>query len=284
MQVGRACFGKWLWALAEKFIGGRMTYDIADEILNHVTDYAVGFVQRVEGVGGKVAGSGVLVSIEGRKGILTCGHVAEVYSAWSELGLIRFAARQDQRMVLKLADTHTVMIQSGEKWSRDGHDLAFMMLPPEIASSIGAQSLFLNVELNRTRLHARPSSQASHFDSILGLVEEWSQPSFVEGGRLISPVQATLHNGHLVQQEDGLLIIDALEYNIPDLPKNFGGMSGGGLWRTYYSEDAVGKKSIQTVLIGVASWQIDDRKIACQGWNRIDGVLIPLIRTNLKLS
>jgi hypothetical protein len=29
------------------------------------------------------------------------------------------------------------------------------------------------------------------------------------------------------------------------------------------------------MLCGIASWQIDDTKIACQGWDRIDQMLVP---------
>jgi hypothetical protein len=38
-----------------------------------------------------------------------------------------------------------------------------------------------------------------------------------------------------------------------------------------------------TTLCGIASWQIDDTKIACQGWDRIDQGLIPTVREKLRL-
>ena len=61
-----------------------------------------------------------------------------------------------------------------------------------------------------------------------------------------------------------------MDYNLNELPKRFGGMSGGGLWRIYFVEDEKESRIIATMLCGIASWQIDDRKIACQGWDRID--------------
>jgi hypothetical protein len=36
------------------------------------------------------------------------------------------------------------------------------------------------------------------------------------------------------------------------------------------------------MLCGIASWQIDERKIACQGWDRIDQALIPAVRKKLQ--
>ena len=69
-----------------------MTNDLSDAILSHASSYAVGLVRRVEGAGSQVLGSGVLVSVEGRRGILTCGHVAQAYEKLPEIGLLRFAA------------------------------------------------------------------------------------------------------------------------------------------------------------------------------------------------
>jgi hypothetical protein len=40
---------------------------------------------------------------------------------------------------------------------------------------------------------------------------------------------------------------------------------------------------VSTTLCGIASWQIDQTHIACQGWDRIDQGLIPTIREKLRL-
>lgn len=73
----------------------------------------------------------------------------------------------------------------------------------------------------------------------------------------------------------------AMEYNRHQLPKSFGGMSGGGLWRVYFTEDEKEAKIAGMMLCGVVSWQIDDTQLACQGWDRIDQGLIPAVRKNL---
>jgi hypothetical protein len=259
-----------------------MTNDISGVILSHVSNFAVGLVLRDEGAGSKVLGSGVLVSIEGRRGILTCGHVAEAYEKLPEIGLIRFSAGGQQRRMLKLGDTQTIILQSSDTWSEKDLDLAFTYLPPDVASSIESQSVFLNIEKNRTKMEASAPAEGKHADAMLGLVAEFSQKPFVEGQEFISPMRGVLHTGHICNQENGLLTFDAMDYNLKELPKSFGGMSGGGLWRIYFVEDENGPKLIATILCGVASWQIDDRKIACQGWDRIDQGLIPTVRENLK--
>lgn len=259
-----------------------MTTDISDAILAHVSNFAVGLVRREEGMGSKVLGSGVLVSIEGRHGILTCGHVAAEYEALPEIGLIRFSAGGNQRRKLKLGETQTIILQSSDTWSEKDLDLAFTYLLPDTASSIETESVFLNIEKNRAKIEADESSIEKHVDAMLGLVAEFSQKPFVEGGEFISPMRGALHTGHVIAQENGLLTFDAMNYNLKELPKSFGGMSGGGLWRVYFVEDEKGARVIDVMLCGVASWQIDGRKIACQGWDRIDQGLIPTVRKNLQ--
>jgi hypothetical protein len=69
-----------------------MTHDISDAVLAHISNFAVGLVVSKERAGGEVLGSGVLVSVEGRRGILTCGHVAAAYERLPEIGLVRFLA------------------------------------------------------------------------------------------------------------------------------------------------------------------------------------------------
>ncbi len=120
-----------------------MARDISDAILSHVSNFAVGLVIREVGKGSRVLGSGVLVSIEGRRGILTCGHVAEAYEKLPEIGLIRFVAGAQQRRILPLADTQTIILQSSDTFEENKEvlDLAFTLLPPEAAFSIEAHGV-----------------------------------------------------------------------------------------------------------------------------------------------
>ncbi|UPJ48685.1 hypothetical protein IVB30_37625 [Bradyrhizobium sp. 200] len=264
-----------------------MTHDISGAILSHVSNFAVGLVKREQGKGSMVLGSGVLASVEGRRGILTCGHVAETYERLTEIGLIRFTAEGNQRRLIKLEDTTTMIIQSSDSFAegKEVLDLAFTVLLPNIASSIEAHGgVFLNIEKNRQKMEAMAPSEGKHVDAMLGLVAEFSQEPFIEGREVISPMRGVLHSGHISGQENGLLTFKAMEYNLHELPKSFGGMSGGGVWRVYFNEGEHESKIVATMLCGIASWQIDDKNIACQGWDRIDQALVPVVREKIQLG
>lgn len=123
-----------------------MAEDLLDAIRDQLANFAVGLFERVEGAGSKVLGSGVLVSIEGRREILTCGHVTEQYDKRLEIGLVRFIAGTQQRRIVNIADAFHIIVQSNDKWTEKDLDLAFTYLNPEVADSIATQSVFLNVE------------------------------------------------------------------------------------------------------------------------------------------
>jgi hypothetical protein len=198
-----------------------MAHDISDAILSHISNFAVGLVAREQGKGSTILGSGVLASIEGRRGILTCGHVAETYEKLPEIGLVRFVATGQQRRMIKLHDTQTIILKSSDTFTekKEVLDLAFTAFPPSTASSIEAQSVFLNIEKNRTRMEVLASSEGKHVDAMLGLVAEFSQKPFVEGKEVVSPMLGVLHSGHVCTQENGLLTFRAMDYNLHRLPK-----------------------------------------------------------------
>jgi hypothetical protein len=261
-------------------------HDISDEVLARLSNFAVGIVKREEGKGSGVLGSGTLANIDGRRGILTCGHVAERYEKLPEIGLVRFVLGKSQRRMIQLGDTQTIILQSSDSFEekKEVLDLAFTFLPPEIASSVEAGAVFLSMEKNRTKMEAYASSKSNFRDAMLGLVDEFSEKPFAQGSEIISPMRGVLHTGRIVAQENGLLTFKAMDYNLPHLPKSFGGMSGGGVWRTYFEEDAHGSHVVEAMLCGVTSWQIDASTLACQGWDRIDQTLIEKVRENLNFG
>jgi hypothetical protein len=93
----------------------------------------------------QVLGSGVLVTLDGRREILTVGHVAEVYDELPEIGLIHFiAGGQQQRMIVRHGDARTMILQSSHTFteSKEILDLAFTELSPDAASTIEARGIF----------------------------------------------------------------------------------------------------------------------------------------------
>ena len=264
-----------------------MAEDLLDAIRDQLANFAVGLVERVEGAGSKVLGSGVLVSIEGRRGILTCGHVAEQYDKLREIGLARLTAVTQQRRIMDIAHAHHIIVRSSDKWTEGDLDLAFTYLPPEVANSIAAQSVFLNIERNRGRIEGGQPTNGYCVDVMFGLVAEYSGEPIVEEGKFVSPMRAVIYRGKMHSDKNALLRFQTIDDDPEKLPKNFGGLSGSGLWRIHFVDHGAGKFDIiEKRLWGITSWQIDKQNnrgaVAGQGWDRIDQALIPCIREKLQ--
>jgi hypothetical protein len=263
-----------------------MADDLLDAVRDQLANFAVGLVERVEGAGSKVKGSGVLVSIEGRRGILTCGHVAETYDKLPEIGLVRFIAGTQQSRIVKFEGAKHLILESSDEWSEKELDLAFTYLGEEVAGSIAAQSIFLNIEENRKRIESGEPANTHCVDVMFGLVNEYSEKSFKADGKFVSPMRAVIYRGKMHSDPNGLLRFQTADDTPEKLPKLFEGLSGSGLWRIHFVDHGDGKfEIIEKRLWGIASWQMDKQNntgaVAGQGWDRIDQGLIPTIRKNL---
>ncbi|GLS20702.1 hypothetical protein GCM10007874_37190 [Labrys miyagiensis] len=261
---------------------------LLDAISDQLSHFAIGLVERVEGAGSKVLGSGVLVSIEGRRGILTCGHVAEQYEARCDIGLVRLIAGTQKRQIIDITDAHHIIVHSSDNWTEGDLDLAFTFLNPEVADSIATQSVFLNAEKNRTKIEGGEPTVYSCVDVMFGLVAEYSEAPAIEGGKFVSPMRAVLYSGKMHSDKNALLRFQTTNDDPNELPKDFGGLSGSGLWRIHFMDHGDGKfEIIHKQLWGIASWQIDKQNnkgaVAGQAWDRIDQALIPCVRDKLQL-
>jgi hypothetical protein len=209
-----------------------MAEDLLDAIRDQLANFVVGLVERVEGAGSKVLGSGVLVSIEGRRG------------------------------------------------------MGFTYLNPEVADSIAAQSVFLNIEKNRGRIEGKQPTDGYCVDVMFGLVAQYSGKPVIEEGRFVSP-RAVIYRGKMHSDKNALLRFQTIDDDPEKLPKDFGGLSGSGLWRIHFVDRGAGKFDIiEKRLWGITSWQIDKQNnrgaVAGQGRDRIDQALIPCVREKLQ--
>ena len=100
-------------------------------------------------------------------------------------------------------------------------------------------------------------------------------------------MRAIIYRGKMHSGQYGLLRFQTIDEDPEKLPKNFGGLSGSGLWRIHFVDQGAGKfEIIEKRLWGITSWQIDKQNnkgaIVGQGWDRVDHGLIPTVRENLQ--
>ena len=260
-----------------------MAHDITDAVLSRLANFTVALVYREDGSKERMTlGTGVLVTIGGRRGLLTCGHVADRFEKLKDVGMASFANGRRHFFDVKF-DLNLILASSDSfKDSENVLDLAFTLFPPALASSIEAtDGVFLNIDKNRGKVEAFASTKRSFVDAILGMVKELGGESSVDGEEFTSNLRGSLYTGSSSSKENGLVVFEPTD-SIEKLPKSFGGMSGSGVWRVYYETNGSEASLENVMLCGVVSWQIPGEKlIACQGWDRIDQALIPEVCKNL---
>jgi len=263
-----------------------MTIDASNLLVPHVRLFTVGFVRK-DPPAPAVLGSGVLLKVGQISGIITCAHVAEAYRDRSEIGLLRFSRDNVLQMqTLRLGDTHTIFVAENigdPPWSNpQAFDLAFTRLPADEVAILNATSVFLNWERNMSKFKAGEPKYDRHVDAVFGLVDEFSEEPKFGRGLVTTPMQGVLTPGHVVDQKNGVMTFECMGYNARQLPKSFGGTSGGGLWRMYIADEPDGSyRTLETRLVGIASFQRDAKHIMCQAFQRIEQCLVPGIRENL---
>lgn len=226
--------------LGFKGTGGIQIQDLPtqlqDKIVARLAQHTIGFLcfQNSSWPPG-LLGSGVLVAVGKTRAILTAHHVIEKLPTTGRLGLL--LGRTDQPHNIDREGVALVKIARGR--NDLGPDLGAVLLAPSIAGSIGSIRSFYNLDRRRHQmLHSPPHLRMGAWVA-QGLIEEKTTVTALPDGR----GELVMFNGdglfggpENVQEVDGY---DYLDYPVspsarrltPSLPRNWGGMSGSGLWQ-----------------------------------------------------
>jgi hypothetical protein len=125
--------------------------EIMDRVVADVKNSVIGFIKIIPDrpiEDGRSAGSGTLVSIGMKKGILTAAHVIHNLRNDRFFGIIRFQTRersvQRLRVETRLCDSMLICIEPFEE--RDGPDIGFLQLPPDAVAELEISNVFLNLD------------------------------------------------------------------------------------------------------------------------------------------
>ena len=239
------------------------------EIIRDVGRYTValfaGFDSDVSGHL-KLAGTGTLVTVEGSHYILTASHVwEEVLKCADKVG-ITLTEDIDHSFFMSVK----AIVPSGPpkpaSWNEWGPDVTLLRVPPEHLGSIKAHKDFYSATVDGK---TTPGVSQIEARLLIGTPAELGEfaPNHAEVviGGFFADVEAPCE----AHGDFDYVDLD-VDVSSPDLPKNYGGVSGGGLWKVLIRcECPTGKTEWDHVLEGVAFHQSDiknDRRtIRCHG-------------------
>lgn len=229
-----------------------------------------------------LAGSGTLVTIGNRFGILTAAHVLESLPDKGEIGIAVFndASRPFGKRKIEMAYTTKILIK-GKAYTENGPDLGFLDIPKELIGNLRATNSFINLNKERALVLKRNRPAKGVVCVVMGAVAEFaSEEVDLQKRQKLITVKGLFLDGQASKKESLQNLIEFKLARHADMPKpnSYRGVSGGGFWCAYYN--AKKKSSPQFVklrLLGVAFYELAQGKkikIICHGPRGIYGKLI----------
>jgi hypothetical protein len=198
----------------------------------------------------KLAGSGSFVLVGGTHYILTAAHVWEKVLKFAvKVGIVLTDNIAHSCLIDVAVIVPTILAPKNSHWTEWGCDLALLRIPPELVGGIKAFHFFEYLESPPKP----PAVKSCECWVVVGTPVELGTftKNFAEvevTGRFVDP--KPLRRG---KHDYFDLNLDSAS---PGLPKSWGGLSGGGLWRVLvYCSPETGKIDWVQRLTGVPFWE-----------------------------
>jgi hypothetical protein len=219
------------------------------------------------------AGSGILVTVGAVAGILTAAHVVKNLPDRGQLALMRFPSNPAliQKQTIDMAMAEKLVIADGYG-GPTGPDLGFVRLPMVNVGNLRASNSFLNLGV-RHAVELPAHKGEACVDAVVGVVAEWTKelPPARPSTRMKSFELLFCAGTVTSKYQSGEFDLCTFQ---PDFeegkepPKSYGGVSGGGLWRTYFIPDG-SNHVIENRLVGIAFYEFPSadgpKGIICHG-------------------
>jgi hypothetical protein len=245
---------------------------LRERVVRNLGDFTVALLAICNGSNERLAlaGTGTLVVIDKAHFILTARHVwDEVLSKADQIGLT-LKPEIDHKYGVARKEFAVFGLPKPAEWNEWGPDLVLLRIPAESVGTIGAYKSYWNVQrlidinaevLEVTVLMGTPAALGEFNDTHAELTIT---------GMFLGPEKA--------QERDGFDYLDyEMDLSYPEVPRNFGGVSGGGVWRVFLfcsrGEEIDWKMSFH----GTAYYQLqivdNHRTIRCHGPKTITAIL-----------
>jgi len=208
---------------------------LLDNCHGRIRNYTVGFVRVEQSKSGQDAillGSGILVKTGNVCAILTADHVRRCLPTSGRLGLI--LSDKVEQTTIDISQIQYVSIARGDDESL-GPDIGAVLLLDTTVSSLEARKTFYNLDLSKERMLKAPPDIRAGLWIVQGFVNEMTTDD-------LDPFSNERSKGFCMYGafggvEDYISNGDHDYYTFPiprlpskDIPHDFGGCSGGGLW------------------------------------------------------
>ncbi|MCW5692027.1 MAG: hypothetical protein KIT48_06655 [Pseudolabrys sp.] len=230
------------------------------------------------------AGSGTLVTIGRLDGLLTAAHVLEKLPTSGEVGIVLYRNGLVQKQTIRMEYTDQVSV-AGDSFGPNGPDIGFLRLPQENVGWLKATNTFYNVSKRRDDVLASQAPAPNHVDAVVGMVDELTKEIPAPRPKMRAMAFSAIIFDGIIESERFEHGFDILEFSAttyPDfpLPSSFAGVSGGALWRIYFTEQEGAPEIVAKRLLGVPFYESPKARgmqISCHGPLSVYGRLYDLV-------
>jgi len=242
---------------------------LREKIMRDIGSSTVALVRAVrsgEPGGATLGGTGSLVAIEDSHYILTAAHVWQKFVAKGIEGVgLTLRENEEHQFVLERKMIAASPVPNVGIWGKEwGSDLTLLRIPPEYRGDIERSKVFRNL----TMKPLEPPAEPLQLCVLMGAPEV--DVDFSEGipDMRINAFFCHVSARHTRENFDYLDL--EMDLTFPGIPENFGGVTGGGLWRALVYGLPNGKIDWQlSPPMGVAFYQSppenNERIIRCHG-------------------
>ena len=215
---------------AEKFKLGDLPLDLLEEAFREIKDYFTAFI-----IDNKLAGSGTFAKLDGVPGILTARHV------WDHVKQLAQKDPQVGIMVTEKAHRFSIHVNNlvptlniQRLTDTFGPDLEFIKLPAADVGTINARKSFYELGANT----ATKLAKARDSYGICVVMGAPAENVIQKQNPLTKVRQTTVHVRGMILQRNSPKMKSGYDYwemktlsAVEGRPEDFGGVSGGGVWR-----------------------------------------------------
>lgn len=250
----------------------------------YIIDRTVGLVKTVDE---KFVGTGTLVSIDDKCGILTARHVIEQFESADALGIVMPSPFDIMPQRFQIPIDYVQLTCAGSIGAEQP-DVGIVILPQHDVLTISAKKSFYNLTLHGREVLENPPDCGHPVWILAGVPDEWSRAG--EPQRAFkSTREFTLMLGFgIVEPSSRCSDFECLDFKVdrPEdsgIPKSFGGCSGGALWHvpiTGPKSVAVEKAQLMGVAFEQACKSSPTNTIYCVGRGVIYKHMIDIVKKN----
>jgi hypothetical protein len=254
-----------------------------DDLITMIGLSTVGFIRHNGNEPPTSLGSGTLIKYGKVFGVSTCAHSWLAVKGSKEVGVMCFTARGKTMQAKPFDPEEMEAVSFGQDpWTVRGPDLAFVRLPAETEGHFQSLATVRNLQ-RQFELLSSEAFQTYRCHAVAGVVDKNTKIGTPSAGRGVVSFSAFVSVGPVKRR---LLIADydKMAYEpraLPptELPDNWKGTSGGGLWRVRVDDTTEGAPKLQVALAGIAHRQTGRGNIICHGPRSLYGKLAVAMRS-----